>query len=60
VREYWLIQPTDRVLTVYRLDGREFGKPNVQELKGETAVAVLPGATIQWDALVARLPVTDN
>ena len=60
VREYWLIHPTDRVLTVYRLEGREFGKPDVQELKGETAVGVLPGVTIQWDALVARLPATND
>ncbi|MDP2783126.1 MAG: Uma2 family endonuclease [Sulfurimicrobium sp.] len=59
VREYWLIHPTDRVLTVYRLEDREFGKPDVQELKGETNVAVLPGVTIQWDTLVARLPAID-
>jgi len=59
VREYWLIHPTDRVLTVYRLEAAEFGKPDVQELKGETPVGVLPGVTIQWDALVARLPAAD-
>ena len=59
VREYWLIHPIDRVLTVYRLEDREFGKPDVQELKGETAVGVLSGVTIQWDTLVARLPAID-
>ena len=38
----------------------EFGKPDVQELKGETSVGVLSGVTIQWDALVARLPAIDD
>lgn len=56
VREYWLVHPVDRMVTVYRLDGDEYGKPEVQELAGETAVGVLPGVVIAWDALVARLP----
>ena len=38
VREYWLVHPTDRILTVYRLMGMEYGKPDVQELTGETPI----------------------
>jgi Uma2 family endonuclease len=66
VREYWLIQPIDRVLIVYRLgngeNGKteggkpEYGRPYTQELSGETPVGVLQGVTIQWDELAARLP----
>ncbi len=56
VKEYWLVHPTDRILTIYRLAGGEYGKPDVQELMGETPVGVLPGVVIAWDALVARLP----
>lgn len=56
VREYWLVHPVDRVITVYRLAGSEFGKPDVQELQGSTPVGVLPGVGIAWDALAARLP----
>jgi Uma2 family endonuclease len=56
VREYWLVHPTDQVLTVYRLVGAEYGKPDVQELTGETPIGALPGLTILWDALAARLP----
>ncbi|MBI4755740.1 MAG: Uma2 family endonuclease [Betaproteobacteria bacterium] len=56
VREYWLVHPADRMLTIYRLDGAEYGKPEVQELAGETAVGVLPEVVIAWDALVERLP----
>jgi len=56
VREYWLVHPTDRILTVYRLMGPEYGRPDVQELVGETPIRALPGLTILWDALAARLP----
>lgn len=56
VREYWLVHPTDRVLTVYRLIDGEYGKPDTQALEGETPVGVLPGVAIAWDALIARLP----
>jgi len=56
VREYWLVHPTDRIVTIYRLTGATYGAPEVQELAGVTAIAVLPGVAIGWDALAARLP----
>jgi len=55
VREYWLVHPTDRVLTVYRLGAEGYGKPAIQELAGETAVAALPGVTVHWEPIVSRL-----
>jgi Uma2 family endonuclease len=55
VREYWLVHPTDRVLTVYKRAGSEYGKPDVQVLEGDTAVGILPGVVVRWDELVARL-----
>jgi Uma2 family endonuclease len=56
VREYWLIHPTDRKLTIYQLgdDGR-YGGPCVLELKGRTALKAVPDVTIDWDRLLARL-----
>lgn len=56
VREYWLVHPVDRMVTVYRLHGSEYGKPLVQELSGRTEVGILPEVSIAWDDLVARLP----
>lgn len=56
VREYWLIHPVDRLLTVYRLFDGEYGKPELYELHGETPVGVLSGVVIRWDELAARLP----
>jgi len=59
VTELWLVHPTDRLLTVYRYENGEYGKPEFVELAGETEVQALPGVTIHWDALVERLPPLD-
>ena len=56
VREYWLVHPGDRTLTVYVLESGQYGRPEIYELKDETPIGVLPGVSIAWDALVARLP----
>ena len=52
VREFWLVHPLDRVLTVYILgtDGL-YGRPHLQMLEGKTDLAVLPGIRIDWDRL---------
>ena len=55
VREYWLVHPIDRMITIYRLEEDGFGKPEVQELSGETAVGILPGVAIAWDDVAGRL-----
>ena len=60
VREYWLVHPTDRVLTIYLLQGKEFTKPRIVELAGETAITVLDNIVIQWDDLLTRLPQTED
>jgi Uma2 family endonuclease len=56
VREYWLVDPLGKVLTVYTLKDGAYGRPHTQELIGETPVGVLDGVIIQWDELAARLP----
>ena len=60
VREYWLVHPTDRILTIYRLQGKEFAKPEIIELSGETAISVLDNIVIQWDDLLTRLPQAED
>lgn len=62
VKEYWLAHPTDRLLTVYRLEGGAYGRPMLQELTGETAVGVLPGVTVHWEPILARFlpPATES
>ena len=56
VREYWLVHPGDRTLTVYALIDGQYGRPEIYELKDATPVGVLPGVSIAWDGLVERLP----
>ncbi len=59
VNEYWLVHPADRIVTIYRLEQGEYGKPDVFELTEPTPVGVLPGVAIGWDDLLRRLPQPD-
>ncbi len=50
VREYWLIQPFDRVVTVYRLgEHGSYGIQDISEMTGKLAVTAVPGIEIDWD-----------
>ncbi|OAI15316.1 hypothetical protein A1359_09640 [Methylomonas lenta] len=60
VLEYWLVHPTDRVLTIYRLENGEYGKPDIFVLQGSTPVSVLPDISIDWEALVPYLNDDEN
>ncbi|MGQ0621949.1 MAG: Uma2 family endonuclease [Panacagrimonas sp.] len=58
VREYWLVHPTDRVVTIYRLDETgKFSDHEVRELKGRLAVKAVPGIEIDWDLLEPLEPI---
>lgn len=50
VREFWLVHPVDRLLTIYRLgaNGR-YGAPDIRELSGSAEIAAVPGIEIDWD-----------
>ena len=48
MREFWLVHPLDKVVTIYLLRDDAYGKPAVQELAGITASSVLPRVTIDW------------
>ena len=49
VPEVWLIHPTDRTLTIYRLAAGRYGHATVLELKGQTPITSVCGVTIVWD-----------
>jgi Uma2 family endonuclease len=55
VREVWLIHPIDRTLRIYQLDGGCYGCATVLELKGETQLTAVPGVTIDWDQVLAKI-----
>lgn len=60
VREYWLIHPIDRVLTIYRLQNGEYGKAEILELSGSTPISILDNVQIEWDDLLTRLPSVEE
>jgi len=57
VREYWLVHPIDRVLSVYVLQDGAYGAPEIFELTGRVASRILPEVTIDWDELPQVLPL---
>ena len=55
VQEVWLIHPIRRTLAVYRLQRGRYGSPVIVELKGRTTISAIPGVSVDWDRLWARL-----
>ena len=56
VKEYWLVHPGDRLVTVRLLDNEgRYGIPKIQEAKGLAAVHTLPGLEIDLDAVFRRV-----
>lgn len=48
VREYWLLHPTDRLVTVYRLADGQYGRPEISEMAGTLPIGILPEVTVDW------------
>jgi Uma2 family endonuclease len=55
VREVWLIDPVDRTLTIYQLEAGCYGRATPLELKGRTQLTAVPGVTIDWARVLARM-----
>ena len=47
------MHPGDRILTIFRLRDKAYGRPIIQELQGETAVGTVPDVVIAWDKVLA-------
>ncbi len=56
VREYWLVHPVDRVVTVYTLKDGRFGRPEIADMAGERAPTIFPEIVICWQAILEKLP----
>ncbi len=54
VKEYWIVHPTDRIVTVYRSEAARYGKPSLSELSGRLA-ALAPAVTVDWDVVMDHL-----
>jgi Uma2 family endonuclease len=52
VKEYWLVHPMDRLITVRLLDdASRYGIPAIHEAKGQLPVQTLPGLDIDIDSV---------
>ena len=56
VREYWLVHPVDRVITVYVLKDGHFGGPEIADMADERAPTIFPEIVIRWQAILEKLP----
>jgi Uma2 family endonuclease len=55
VREVWLIDPSKRTVTIYRLEAGHYGHPTILEIKGQTQLTAVPGVTIDWDEVLVEM-----
>ncbi|MEX1365467.1 MAG: Uma2 family endonuclease [Nannocystaceae bacterium] len=53
VRQYWLVHPVDRLVTVYSRDdvGQPFGRAAILETKGQQPSGLFDALSIDWDRL---------
>ena len=49
VKEYWLVHPVDRLVTIYRLERDGYASPDIMETRGQTESSTIPGLAIDWD-----------
>ena len=60
VREVWLIDPIERTLAIYLLEGGRYGPATILELKGQTRLTAVPGVTVDWDCALADISALDS
>ncbi|MFO7562483.1 MAG: Uma2 family endonuclease [Enhygromyxa sp.] len=59
VQQYWLVHPTDRVVTIHRRAQAGFAPPDLFEARGVVPVAGYEGLEIDWDQAFASVPRPD-
>ena len=53
VREYWLVDPEARTVTVYRLEDGKFLSPEAYTGGGKVPVGIFSGCTVDMEAAYA-------
>jgi len=55
VREYWLVHPVDRVITVYTLENGQYSAPEIADLAEERSPTIFPEIVIRWQPILDKL-----
>jgi Uma2 family endonuclease len=56
VLEYWLVHPTDRLVTIYRLNTEgKYNQAEILETRGRHTVDILQDLEIDWDIVFRNL-----
>jgi Uma2 family endonuclease len=56
VRELWLIDVVNGLISIYRHDGRRYAAPDLVRTEGRISVAALPGLELDLDFVAAYRP----
>jgi len=51
VKEYWIVHPTDRIVTVYVLENGRYGLPQIYGMDEPTASVLFPDLLIGWSGI---------
>ncbi|CAK0754301.1 Uma2 domain-containing protein [Gammaproteobacteria bacterium] len=48
IKEYWIVHPTDRTVTIYVLENGKYGLPRIYDMEKPTASILFPDLSINW------------
>jgi Uma2 family endonuclease len=52
VREFWLLHPTDQILTVYQLKKKGYGKPEIYDAYAKVTPGIFPDLEIDLKSII--------
>ncbi len=56
VREYWLVHPVDRIVTIYTLVDGHYAGPEIIAMADQRACTIIPEIIINWQPILDKLP----
>ena len=59
VREYWIVHPIDRIITIHRRSGEAFAPPELFEARGVQPMKGFAGLEVDWDQAFADVPAAE-
>lgn len=60
VKEFWLLHPIDQILTVYQLEKKGYGKPEIYDAYAKVSPGIFPDLEIDLKSIIQPVEVPDN